>query len=93
MKEEGWYHDPFGVHGERWISDGRPTNLVRDNGVVSHDDPPAGVEPGPMVEASQLPPRPGDMLRADGGSGVDSDEIVDAVLDSGIIGPEILPPS
>jgi hypothetical protein len=40
MAEEGWYHDPYGLHEARWISDGAPTALVRDNGVESDDDPP-----------------------------------------------------
>jgi hypothetical protein len=37
---EGWYTDPFGRHEARWISSGRPTLLVRDGDVESHDDPP-----------------------------------------------------
>jgi hypothetical protein len=40
MHEEGWHVDPFGHHEARWISDGTPTNLVRDAGVVSKDPPP-----------------------------------------------------
>ena len=38
--QEGWCPDPFGRHEVRWISNGSPTNLVRDGGVESHDDPP-----------------------------------------------------
>ena len=30
---EGWCTDPFGLHEARWLSDGVPTKLVRDNGV------------------------------------------------------------
>ena len=41
MEAEGWYVDPFGSHEARWISDGRPTALVRDGHVESHDPPPA----------------------------------------------------
>ena len=40
MRAEGWYHDPYGIHDDRWISDGHPTNLVRDKGVESRDAPP-----------------------------------------------------
>jgi hypothetical protein len=29
MAEEGWYVDPYGLHDDRWISDGTPTVLVR----------------------------------------------------------------
>jgi len=38
--EEGWYTDPFDRHQARWISEGRPTRLVRDRGVESYDPPP-----------------------------------------------------
>jgi len=37
---EGWYTDPFGRHEARWMSDGKPTKLVRDDGVEAYDDPP-----------------------------------------------------
>ena len=37
---EGWCTDPFGLHEARWLSDGVPTKLVRDNGVESYEDPP-----------------------------------------------------
>jgi hypothetical protein len=35
---EGWYRDPFAIHEDRWISDGRPTRLVRDAGVEASDE-------------------------------------------------------
>jgi hypothetical protein len=38
--EEGWYTDPFGRHEARWLSDGTPTKLVRDDGVTAYDEPP-----------------------------------------------------
>jgi hypothetical protein len=44
---EGWYLDPFGVHEERWMSGGRPTELVRDGSVEAKDEPPEGSAPGP----------------------------------------------
>jgi hypothetical protein len=37
---EGWYRDPFAIHEDRWMSQGRPTKLVRDGGVESYDPPP-----------------------------------------------------
>ena len=37
---EGWFTDPFGRHEARWMSDGKPTRLVRDQGVESYDEPP-----------------------------------------------------
>jgi len=36
----GWCYDPYGVHEQRWFSDGTPTRLVRDGGIVSNDPPP-----------------------------------------------------
>ena len=40
VKRDGWYPDPSGLHGERWISAGHPTHLVRDAWVESYDDAP-----------------------------------------------------
>jgi hypothetical protein len=37
---EGWYRDPFAIHEDRWMSQGRPTKLVRDGGVEAYDPPP-----------------------------------------------------
>ena len=37
---EGWCTDPYSRHEARWLSDGRPTKLVRDGAVVAHDEPP-----------------------------------------------------
>jgi hypothetical protein len=41
FRAQGWYRDPFGHHEARWFSDGRPTSLVRDDGIESTDDPPS----------------------------------------------------
>jgi hypothetical protein len=41
MHEEGWHVDPFGHHEARWISDGTPTDLVRDGRTESKDPPPS----------------------------------------------------
>lgn len=45
MRAEGWYVDPFGVHTDRWFSDGQPTSLVRDGERESHDEPPSDKVP------------------------------------------------
>jgi hypothetical protein len=37
---EGWYRDPYAIHEDRWMSQGRPTKLVRDSGTESYDPPP-----------------------------------------------------
>jgi hypothetical protein len=53
---EGWCTDPFGRHEARWMSQGRPTKLVRDNGVESYEEPPDEewtVTPTPVVEEPQ----------------------------------------
>jgi hypothetical protein len=40
-ERKGWRPDPFGLHELRYFSmDGRPTRLVRDGDVLSHDPPP-----------------------------------------------------
>jgi hypothetical protein len=39
----GWYADPLGRHEERWMSEGKPTSLVRDGGVEAHEE--VGDEP------------------------------------------------
>jgi len=66
MRAEGWYHDPFGLHAERWFSDDVPTNLVRDGGVESRDEPPARDYARPLVESTTHGPGNGfDLERAD----------------------------
>ena len=39
---QGWSDDPFRLHEVRYFSGGRPTNLVRDGGKESYDEPPFG---------------------------------------------------
>jgi hypothetical protein len=56
VRAEGWYQDPFHSHEDRWFSGGRPTSLVRDAGVESHDPAPAESFDGPLVEASVRQP-------------------------------------
>ena len=65
-KEEGWYTDPFARHEERWMSNGQPTKLVRDQGKVSQDEPPNGPYvqfPDPVEHATSNGPL--DLRRAD----------------------------
>jgi hypothetical protein len=67
MGVQGWYRDPYGIHGDRWFSDGRPTRLVRDERAESYDDPPPGELPLPLVPAAEIQESDGlDLLRADG---------------------------
>jgi hypothetical protein len=49
VRAEGWYRDPFGIHQDRWISDGRPTSLVRDGQIESQDEPPTDDLPGTLT--------------------------------------------
>jgi hypothetical protein len=66
MRAEGWYRDPFRLHTDRWFSDGRPTDLVRDHGVESRDAPPPEAFAGPLTESPETPAADGaDLLRAD----------------------------
>jgi len=46
---EGWYRDPFGIHEDRWMSQGRPTKLVRDAGTEAYDPPPDLPLPAELV--------------------------------------------
>ena len=71
MQEQGWFHDPYGIHGDRWFSDGKATRLVRDMGTESYDDPPSWE---PVESLVPVPPRPGDNTdsrRADAATRVD----------------------
>ena len=66
MTAEGWYVDPYGVHDARWFSDGKPTLLVRDGTVESHDPPPDAPYPGELRELDQESAADGqDLRRAD----------------------------
>jgi hypothetical protein len=37
VKAQGWYRDPYGIHDDRYFSDGQPTKLVRDGSAESYD--------------------------------------------------------
>src|SRR5215471_9350517 len=66
VKAQGWYRDPYGVHEDRYFSDGQPTNLVRDQGVESRDEPPPRNLPLPLVSVAENEDDNGsDLLRAD----------------------------
>lgn len=66
MRAEGWYCDPYGIHSDRWFSDGQPTDLVRDGRVESHDEPPAREPPLPLLPVAEIQVTDGgDLLRAD----------------------------
>jgi hypothetical protein len=65
MRAQGWCRDPYGIHGERWYSDGEPTSLVRDGGVESRDAPPPGEPSAPPVPLNPTPTDASDMMRAD----------------------------
>ena len=57
MAEEGWYTDPYGQHERRWFSEGSPTKLVSDNGIVSNDPPPKSPyvrPPEPIADSGGL---------------------------------------
>lgn len=65
---QGWFVDPFGVHEQRWYSQGRATSLVRDGRTETQDPPPDGVVTGPLMRSHPYP-GPGrasdDLLRGD----------------------------
>jgi hypothetical protein len=59
---EGWYHDPYGVHEDRWFSRGIPTKLVRDDGQEAYDEPPDA----PLPEGELIPAGTGETEQRDG---------------------------
>jgi hypothetical protein len=52
---QGWCVDPYGVHEDRWISRGRPSDLVRDGGIEAKDPPPNGPPNRPFVKSHPGP--------------------------------------
>jgi hypothetical protein len=63
---EGWCTDPYELHEARWLSNGKPTKLVRDGEATSYDEPPEGEftrVPKP-IETEPIA-GPSDLLRAD----------------------------
>ncbi len=61
---QGWFVDPYGIHQHRWISMGKPTDLVRDGTVEATDEPPSRPPSLPFVPVSTGPAQ-WDMRRAD----------------------------
>ena len=64
---EGWYTDPYQRHEARWMSQGKPTRLVRDDGVEGSDpvaDIPFVVDPE-RIRGDESAPHGSDLLRAD----------------------------
>ncbi len=77
---QGWYVDPFAVHDQRWFSQGRPTDLVRDGGAETQDPPPDGPVPETLVRppAAPGPAHPSvDRRRADGSDAADPQDQFD----------------
>jgi len=97
QRTQGWCIDPFGVHQHRWISQDRPSNLVRDNGIEAKDPPPDRPPSLPFVKvvADPMSMSSRDMLRADGDKDAVSPDLGDygmaamdanVVFDSGLVG-------
>jgi hypothetical protein len=67
---QGWFHDPYGIHQDRYFSAGRATKLVRDGRRESYDPPPDRPQPE-LVLVSAESGEPGDatdLRRADDAS-------------------------
>ena len=64
---DGWYLDPFRHHHDRYFTDGRPTDLVRDGQRESFDPPPELLLSSPLVPVpvSHRARSPRDLRRAD----------------------------
>jgi len=86
MEAEGWYLDPYGLHEERWYSNGTATSLVRDAHVESHDPPPEQPPPNSTLVRKAADPNSqdaGDLRRADSAEQGDNDpNYGDAAFDS-----------
>ena len=69
----GWFRDPYARHEDRYFSEGRPTQLVRDGGLEAVDPPPDLPFPVPPVPAlspagvspDEAPPAAAGLRRAD----------------------------
>ena len=64
---EGWYRDPFGIHEDRWMSQGKATKLVRDGGTESYDPPPDLPLPAELVPVDTGGGEAGDGARQEPG--------------------------
>jgi hypothetical protein len=74
--QEGWFTDPYLLHEERWLSNGRPTKLVKDGGIESFDQPPdrPPTQTPTRIEADPNATGGSDQQRADSAQ---SGEVVD----------------
>jgi len=61
---EGWYTDPYALHDARWMSEGRPTALVRDGDIENQDPAPDGPFTVTPIRLG-LNGSPSDLRRAD----------------------------
>jgi hypothetical protein len=70
-KSEGWFTDPFSRHEARWLTDGVPTNRVRDGRVEATDpvpDEPFSVDPVRIEYVErQSHPKSGGVFKSKGG--------------------------
>jgi len=74
MEAEGWYRDPYGLHEERWYSNGTATSLVRDGRVESKDAPPPHPASRALVrKETNSSVGPDDLRRADDAERGESD--------------------
>ena len=60
--QQGWFTDPYRRHEARWLSDGKPTMLVRDQGVETYDDPPDAPVVGPALRMTSAKPCVAELL-------------------------------
>jgi|GEM_PF-1440075 len=99
---QGWHLDPFGVHEQRWISQGTPTALVRDGRVEAQDPPPDREPERPFVKVVADPRSLSgrDMARADGDKDAVTPDLGDygmtamganVVFDTGLVGAPTAP--
>jgi Protein of unknown function (DUF3592) len=97
---QGWYLDPYGVHEQRWISQGRQSNLVRDGRIEAKDPPPDGPPNRPFIKVTADPRSMSirDMIRADGDKEAVSPDLgsyavaamdANVVFDTGLVGAPV----
>jgi hypothetical protein len=89
VKAQGWYRDPYGVHEDRYFSDGQATKLVRDGGSEGYDPPPPGPPEAELVEIPESQSSDGtDLRRADdpkAGSAYDGKAAAWSAIDSALV--------
>ena len=85
---QGWYLDPFALHEARYFSDGKPTKLVRDDGVETYQEPPSSEWDGALVALDQ-----GDATSVPSVAGNEQDpvDVIEAFIVSGRTAPKQRP--